>query len=291
MRVLNIGSLNVDEVLQVAAFVRPGETIPCQAYVRNAGGKGNNQSIALARAGARVCHAGKVGADGGFLVDLLREAGVDVTRIAASGEPTGRAIIQVDSSGQNCIILVGGANRDISRSDIDSFLAGWGEGEALLLQNEISNLDYALVEGARRGLRVFLNPSPMTEEIARLPLEKTGCLIFNEVEGGALTGEEEPGRILASLRRRCPTTDLVLTLGAEGLRYQGADGTTVAMPARKVPVVDTTAAGDTFSGYFIAGLARGLSPEEALDEGTRAAAICVSRPGAVPSIPQRSEIA
>jgi ribokinase len=291
MRVLNIGSLNVDEIFSVASFVRPGETISCRGYARNAGGKGNNQSIALARAGAQVSHAGKVGSDGTFLVELLREAGVDVSRIAGSAAPSGRAIIQVDAAGQNCIILLGGANQDIARSDIDAFLDGWGKGDALLLQNEISNVDHALEEAARRGLRVFLNPSPMTAEIMRLPLEKTGCLIFNEVEGEALTGEPDPVRILASLRGRCPRTDLVLTLGAAGLRYSGADGSAFALPARKVTAVDSTAAGDTFTGYFIAALARGDGPERALDEGIRAAAICVSRAGAVPSIPLRCEIA
>lgn len=291
MRVLNIGSLNVDEILSVASFVRPGETISCRGYARNAGGKGNNQSIALARAGALVSHAGKVGADGSFLVALLREAGVDVSRIADSAEPTGRAIIQVDAAGQNCIILLGGANQDIGRPDIDAFLDGWGEGDALLLQNEISHLAHAFEESVTRGLRVFLNPSPMTAEITRLPLERTSCLILNEVEGEALTGEGNPERILTALRARCPRTDLVLTLGAEGLRYSGADGNAFVMPAKRVTAVDTTAAGDTFTGYFIAGLARGDDPGTALEEGIRAAAVCVSRPGAVPSIPLRSEIA
>lgn len=291
MRVLNIGSLNIDEIFSVHGFVRPGETISCRAFARNAGGKGNNQSIALARADARVTHAGKIGADGSFLVDLLGEAGVDTSRIRTSAEPTGRAIIQVDDAGQNCIILLGGANHDIGRADIDGFLEGWGKGDALLLQNEISNMDYALDEAVRRGLSVFLNPSPITSGIMGLPLEKTSCLIFNEVEGEALTDEREPAIILAALRRRCPRTDLVLTLGAEGLSYSGADGSAIVLPARKVATVDTTAAGDTFTGFFIASLARGDNPGVALGEGILAAAICVSRPGAVPSIPLRSEIA
>jgi ribokinase len=291
MRVLNIGSLNIDEIFTVGHFVRPGETISSLAFSRVAGGKGNNQSIALARAGATVTHAGKIGADGAFLVDLLAEAGVDTSRIRMSSEPTGRALIQVDEAGQNCIILLGGANHDIDEEDIDAFLEGWGEGDAVLLQNEISNLAYAFEAAVDRGLRVFLNPSPMTEELRALPLEEAGCLLFNEVEGEALTGERDPERILAALRTRCPRTDLVLTLGAEGLGYAGADGTALTLPARRVRAVDSTAAGDTFTGYFIAGLARGESPARALDDGIGAAAICVTRAGAVPSIPYRNEIA
>ncbi len=294
MRVLNIGSLNIDDVFSVERFVRPGETIACGSYARHAGGKGNNQSIALARAGAEACHAGKVGADGRFLVDGLRAAGVDASRVIEAGAPTGRAIIQVDSAGQNCIILLGGANHDLSRADIDGFLEGWGEGDALLLQNETSETGYALAEGSRRGLTIFFNPSPAKENLARLPLFEVDYLLLNEVEGAALAGEgasaAEPDSILKALRSRFPATNLVLTLGAEGARYSGADGVALALAAWEVEAVDTTAAGDTFTGFFIAALARGEGVEVALGEAIRAAAICVTRPGAAESIPTRAEL-
>ena len=290
MRILNIGSLNIDDVFSVEHFVQPGETIACRSYARHVGGKGNNQSVALARAGAQVCHAGKVGADGRFLVDGLKAAGVDVSRVVEAEVPTGRAIIQVDGAGQNCIILMGGANQDISRSDIDGFLAGWGKGDSILLQNETAETGHALAEAARRGLTVFLNPSPVKDNLFALPLEKVDYLLLNEVEGAALAGDADPDAILRILRSRLPTTNLVLTLGAEGLRYFGADGLSFRLAAEKVAVVDTTAAGDTFTGFFIAALLRGEGPESAARDAVRAASICVTRAGAAESIPTRAEL-
>ena len=294
MRVLNIGSLNIDDVFAVERFVRPGETIACRSYARHAGGKGNNQSIALARAGAEAFHAGKIGADGRFLLDGLRAAGVDASRVIEAGAPTGRAIIQVDSSGQNCIILLGGANHDLRRADIDCFLEGWGWGDALLLQNETSETGYALAEGSRRGLTIFFNPSPVKENLASLPLAEVDYLLLNEVEGSALAGEgakdAEPDSILKALRSRFPATNLVLTLGAEGVRYSGADGSSIRLAAQAVEAVDTTAAGDTFTGFFIAALSRGERVEDALGDAVRAAAICVTRAGAAESIPTRDEM-
>jgi len=290
VRVLNIGSLNIDDVFSVEHFVRPGETIACEGYERFPGGKGANQTLALARAGAEVHHAGKIGDDGLFLRDLLVSSGADCSRLGVSALPTGHAIIQVDSNGQNCIILFGGANHDIGETDIASFLEGWGPGDAALLQNEISSLGAAIEGCARRGLRVFLNPSPIKKNLSELPLEAVGCFLLNEVEGEALCGESEPERIVAALCSRYPLADIVLTLGDQGLRYHGADGQTFSAPARRVEVVDTTAAGDTFTGYFIAALARGEGPRVAADEGIRAASICVSRRGASSSIPLRAEI-
>ena len=290
MRVLNIGSLNIDEVFSVGHFVQPGETIACSSFERFPGGKGTNQSVALARAGAEVWQAGKIGSDGLFLRELLEASGADCSRLLRSKVPTGEAIIQVRNDGQNCIIIFGGANVDISESDIDAFLEGWGPGDAVLLQNEVSNVGYALAECARRGLRVFFNPSPITTDLLGFPLEGIACLILNEGEGEALTGEREPDRILAGLRRRSPGSDLVLTLGVEGVRYLGADGTRHSLPAKTVKVIDTTGAGDTFTGYFISALLRGETSLRALEDGTRAAAICVSRKGAASSIPSRGEL-
>jgi ribokinase len=290
MRVLNIGSLNIDDIFAVERFVRPGETLGCLSYDRIPGGKGSNQSLALGRAGARVWHAGKIGSDGAFLRGLLEDSGVDCSLLRESSVPTGRAIIQVDADGQNCIILFGGANHDIGPEDIDAFLEGWGPGDALLLQNETSCLDRAFVEGARRGMRIFFNASPVKDNLRALPLELASCLLVNEVEGEALTGEREPHMMLKALRCRCPSTDIVLTLGAEGLRYSGSDGLELALDAERVPIVDTTAAGDTFTGFYIAALVRGEGAEAALREGNRTAAICVSRQGASSSIPWRREL-
>lgn len=299
-RILSLGSINLDEVFSVPHFIRPGETMACRSYERFTGGKGNNQSTALGRAGADVHHAGKIGPDGSSAVEMLKQSGVDVSRVMESQLPTGRALIQVDEGGQNCIILYGGANRDIAKPDVDAFLEGWGRGDSVLFQNEISALHYAMEEAKRRGLRIFLNPSPADEIIATLPLETVDCLIVNELEGAMLAGmdagaglEESPSfgdEVLERLRRRFPHADLVLTLGAAGARWRGADEAAFAVPASKVVAVDSTAAGDTFTGYLIAALLRGDAPRSAMGQASAAAGICVTRVGAVPSIPWLREL-
>ncbi len=291
-RILNIGSINLDEVFSVPHFIQPGETMAGRGYQRFVGGKGNNQSTALARAGAETHHAGKVGADGRFAVDLLRSAGVDVSRVREGDTPTGRALIQVDPAGQNCIILYGGANRDIAEADVDYFLEGWGAGDAVLFQNEISSLGYAMRQARSRKLRLFFNPSPADEIIPTLPLDAVDCFILNEIEGALLAGTDaaDADQVLGALRRRFPGADVLLTLGAAGARYAGADGTQCRVAAAPVKAVDTTAAGDTFTGYFIAALLDGAGPQAAMELAARAAGICVTRQGAASSIPRRDEL-
>lgn len=293
-RILNLGSINLDEVFAVPHFIRPGETMACTSYERFLGGKGNNQSTALGRAGAAVHHAGKVGEDGGAAVAALAASGVDVSRVGTSAKPTGRALIQVEERGQNCIILYGGANRSITHEDVDLFLEGWGRGDSVLFQNEVSSLDYAMERAAALGLRIFFNPSPADESIETLPLDLVSCFILNEVEAVMLGGQDgggaDPRTMLASLRVRFPHADLVLTLGSQGVLFSGVDGADLSVPAERVSAVDTTAAGDTFTGYYIAAVLRGEEPGAALAEATRAAAICVTRKGAAPSIPWRKEL-
>ncbi len=231
-----------------------------------------------------------IGDDGRFILDILRESGVDVSRASVVSTPTGRAFIQVRSDGQNCILLAPGANREIGEPEVDAFLGGWGRGDALLVQNEVSCVPYAIREAGRRGMRVFLNPSPVDARLPGIDAGCVDCLVLNEIEGEYLSGERDPGPALAALRHRFPSADIVLTLGEEGVRYLGRDGVTLALPARRVPVVDTTGAGDTFTGYFIASTLAGAPPREALRMGIEAAAICVGRAGAVPSIPWLREL-
>lgn len=296
-RILTIGSINLDEVFTVPHFIRPGETMACKTYERFVGGKGNNQSTALVRAGAEVHHAGKVGQDGLFAVDLLRESGVDTSRVLTSDIPTGRALIQVDPSGQNCIILFGGANRGITEQDVDTFLDGWGPGDSVLFQNEVSSLAYAMEQAKLRGLKIYFNPSPADDIIAQLPLDSVDCFILNEIEGAILadrdvsTAREQADRILSALRTRFPRADILLTLGGSGSRFSSPrlEGPLSVAATADVPV-DTTAAGDTFTGYFIAALLRNADVRRALEEASTAAGICVSRKGAVSSIPWRNEV-
>ncbi len=293
MKILNFGSLNIDYTYQVDHFVRAGETLSSSSLQVFSGGKGLNQSIALSKAGAQVWHAGAVGAsDGDFLIEELLKAGVSTEHIAHKDGQTGHAIIQKDPQGQNCILLYGGANQQISREDADRVLAGFGAGDFLILQNEISEIGYIMEQAHRRGMKIVLNPSPMDEKIGTYPLETVDYFLLNEVEASDLCGLEagtEPERLMEALRAHFPKASILLTLGGDGSVYW--DGETLYRQGIvKVPVVDTTAAGDTFTGYFIGGLQRGEDARTALSHAARAAAIAVSRPGAAPSIPERAEV-
>ena len=277
MKVLNFGSLNIDLVYRVREFVRPGETISAQSFSRFAGGKGLNQSISLARAGAPVLHAGAVGTDGGFLLELLRENGVDHSLVAVDGDtPTGHAVIQVADSGENSIVLYPGANHRISEVLIDRALALTEPGDILLLQNEISAMIDIMRRAHDRNLRIFFNPAPMTEAVGAYPLELVDTLIVNETECEALTRWRPPLKV-----------NVLQTLGARGAVYNGK----IIVPAERVAnVVDTTAAGDTYIGYFIAEVMAGKDVESAMQTATRASAWCIQHHGAAPSIPRRSDL-
>lgn len=288
-RILNFGSLNIDRVYAVDHFVRPGETLSSSAYHVFMGGKGSNQSLALAYAGARVAHAGKLGRDGVWLKDRLQRAGVDTTHLTITDQPSGHAVIQVNRHGENAIILFGGANRAITRKDAARVLKHFNRSDILLLQNEISAIPDIMRTAAKKGMKIVFNPAPMHRSVLSYPLRLVDIFIVNEIEGAQLTGRKQPEQIAAAMRRRFPRAAIVLTLGARGVLY--ADRTTTfKVPAAKVRVVDTTAAGDTFIGYFLAELTRGVDARSALKTANRAAAICVTRPGAADSIPKRSEV-
>ena len=291
MKVLNIGSLNIDKVYQVPHFVSAGETLSSTDLQIFPGGKGLNQSIAAAKAGLSICHAGKIGPDGAFLSQLLSDSGVDTHLIrTVPGAATGHAVIQIDPSGQNCILLFGGTNEQITTEDIEHFLEPFGPGDVLLLQNEISHPGEAARLAVERGLRVVLNPSPISPRLQEIDLDLISLFLLNEVEGAALSGgQTEPEAILETLCSRYPRAEVVLTLGGQGSLYRGKEQS-VACPAFPVGAVDTTAAGDTFTGYFLSAWLEGKTPEEGLLFASAAAGIAVSRPGAAPSIPEREEV-
>lgn len=288
-KALVIGSINIDKVYELEHIVRPGETVSSRKYRTAWGGKGLNQAIALSRGGADTALAGCVGApELDALTAVCAEAGVDAARIRARSVTTGHAIIQVDANGQNCIIVEPGANGTVDPDDIAAFLEGYGTGDILLTQNEISHMPEVLRAAHEKGLTVVLNPSPFSAEILSWPLECVDIFLVNEIEGEALSGESAPEKILDTLRRRFPRAAIVLTLGHDGAMY--ADKTErFSVPARRVTAVDTTAAGDTFTGYFLAMLLRGGTPKDAMEIAATAAAIAVTRPGAVPSIPWLEE--
>jgi len=289
-RIFNLGSINIDHVYRVPHFVRPGETLAASSYLRGAGGKGFNQSIALARAGAAVCHVGATGPDAGWLRSRLQDEGVDIRHLAVSDEPTGHAVIQVSDSGENSIVLHGGANRAVSPQAVRTTLSAALRGEWFLCQNATSSVPEALRIAKAAGLHVCFNPAPMSPDVASYPLDCVDWLIVNETEGKELSGEDRPDRIVSQLRERWAGTSILLTLGGEGALCSGASGT-VRIPAPRVIPIDTTAAGDTFVGYFLGTLAAGGMLNGSLGTAIEAAAITVTRPGAADSIPLRSEIA
>ncbi len=284
MKILNFGSLNIDYVYAVDHFVTAGETIGSFSMDRNVGGKGLNQSVAFAKAGASIYHAGCVGADGSYLTDYLKQVGVNIDYIRVVDAPTGNAVIQVDKMGQNCILLCGGANQMVSQDMVDEVLSHLDTGDLVILQNEIHAVDYIIQKAHERGLVTVLNPSPISDALRKFPLSLVHWFILNEVEGKALTGKTQPNEIMAGMREQFPDARVVLTLGKDGAMYFDAN-TSVTVPAGKGKPVDTTAAGDTFTGYFFTGIAKGMSPEVALRFATRASDITVTRKGAAESIP------
>ena len=282
-KILNIGSLNLDYVYAVPHFVEAGETLLSSRRDVFAGGKGLNQTVAAARAGAEVCHGGAVGADGDMLLDLLRDAGADVSAVARVDVPTGHAVIQVTPQGENAILILGGANRAVSHETVGIALEKVGPGDILLLQNEINGLDHIIRRAAQKGLRILFNPAPMEKAVKDLPLELLDTLIVNEGEGKALAGDMD------ALKAAYPNQKILLTQGSRGASlWTGSE--VIFQPAFPVKAVDTTAAGDCFLGYYAAALAEDLPYAAALRLAAAASALSVQRQGAAPSIPLRGEV-
>lgn len=289
MKLLDFGSLNIDHTYQLPHLVRPGETLASDSYHKSEGGKGFNQAVALAKAGQEVYLAGAIGQDGLFLRDYLQELGVHTEHLCVLDAPTGHAMIQLDTEGQNCIILFGGTNGMITEAMIDEVLADFGAGDYLLLQNEISHVDSIICAAHAKGMHIILNSSPMSPELLTWPLELVEWFILNEIEGADITGKTQPEEMLDELLRRYPACHVVLTLGERGSVY--ADATQrIDQSIVTAHTVDTTAAGDTFTGYFIHALLQGEAIQQALKTAACASAITVSRPGAGRSIPAAEEV-
>lgn len=290
MKILSFGSLNIDNVYSVDHFVQPGETISALNKEVFCGGKGLNQTIAAARAGVEVYHAGKVGPDGGILVDCLKNDGIHTDYILRGTESSGHSIIQLDKKGGNCIIVYGGTNTQLTKEEINGVLKDFGKGDILLIQNEINLLDVLMKLAAEKGMQIALNPSPINSYLLeRCPLNLVRYFILNEVEGKTISGADGREDILAALKEKYPNSAIVLTLGSHGVLYNDQDNT-YCHGIYDTEVVDTTAAGDTFTGYFIAGIAKQLPMEDVLEQASIASSIAVSRKGAVPSIPFLKEV-
>ncbi len=305
MKILNFGSLNIDYVYRVAHILQPGETLKAGEMEVFPGGKGLNQSIAAARAGAEVYHAGMVGAeDGGFLLDVCRENHVNTDYIRTAEGKSGHTIIQVDDNAQNSILLYGGGNRKITEDFIREVLAGFGKGDILVLQNEINLLDVVIDMAYEKGMKIVLNPSPFDEGLDGCDLSKVSVFLVNEIEAGLLAGGngedregsgkgcengEDGANLVDKILKKYPEAQAVVTMGAQGAFY-GQGSFRHFQRSFPVKAVDTTAAGDTFTGYFVYGMTKGEAIEVIMERAAMAAAVAVSRKGAVPSIPKREEI-
>ena len=290
MKILNFGSLNVDYIYEVDHFVTAGETLSSNKLTVEAGGKGLNQSLALSKSTAHLYHAGMIGqTERDLFMPLLEKNGIDTQFIKLLESQSGHAIIQLDQTGQNGILLYGGANLCLTEAFVDEVLSHFEKGDILLLQNEIACMAYIMNQAINMGLRVFLNPSPITPALFDYPMDKVDTLIFNEVEGEQLSGCVVPQAMIQALKQKYPNVNLLLTLGSAGVLFSNSDSQ-YFQPALKTEVVDTTAAGDTFTGYYIGAIAKGYQIPEALQMASAAASIAVSRLGAACSIPDVDEV-
>lgn len=289
MKILNFGSCNIDFVYSMNHIVTIGETATAYNLELFPGGKGLNQSIAAARAGAEVFHAGCIGEDGEILKDILINSGVNTSFLKEVNVKNGHAIIQVSDDGDNSIFIYPGSNNMITRDFVDLVLDSFLGDDILLLQNEINDIEYIIEKAHEKGMCVVFNPSPINETISKIDLGKLCYLILNEVEAKAITGVADVEGQLVYLERNYPKLSVILTLGKKG-SVMLKSNKVLRQEAYKVNAVDTTAAGDTFTGYFVSGIASGIDEKRALMLASTASAISVSRKGAAPSIPIMEEV-
>lgn len=219
MKVLNFGSMNLDYVYTVDHMVQGGETLASSDRQVFFGGKGFNQSVALAKASVPVYHAGMIGEDGKELLEMCREVGVNTEYVRVLPGSSGHTIIQVDKEGQNSIILYGGANQKQTKEYVDEVLSNFSEGDYIILQNEINLLDYIIDVAYSRGMKIVLNPSPFNEKLETCDFSKVSIFLINEIEGKQFTGYSDSDEVLDALWKRYPQSGIVLTLGGYGVYW------------------------------------------------------------------------
>lgn len=285
MTIWNLGSINADMVYSVPHLPGPGETLAARSLTQFLGGKGANMSVAAARAGSHVHHVGAVGSDGKWAVERLLEYGVDTRDIAVVDVPTGHAIIAVDDAGENQILLFPGANQAISSDQLGSALSSANAGDLLILQNETNQQLEAVKLGRTLGLKTCYAAAPFDSQAVERLLPFLDFLILNEVEARQLC--DATGKSPDALGVR----DVIVTLGSKGARhFDGGSGRVTDVPALSVTPVDTTGAGDTFTGYVLAGLDRAMPMAAAMAQAARAAALMVTRQGTADVIPDLKEV-
>lgn len=283
MTIFNLGSINADHVYRVPHLPGPGETLAATSMQTGLGGKGANMSVAAARAGSHVAHIGAIGSDGIWARNRLLEYGVDTRHIAELDVPTGHAIINVDDAGENAITLFAGANQAISEDSVANALSTGSTGDILVTQNETNAQGVAAKVGSKLGFRVCYAAAPFDASAVKAVLPYLDFLILNAVEAKQL--EQALGVSIEEL----DVADIIITLGSDGARWI-SEGVDQHFAAIKVDPVDTTGAGDTFTGYVLAGLDRGLTMGQSISLAMRAAALMVTRMGTADVIPDLKEV-
>lgn len=279
----NLGSINLDNYYDVPHLPVPGETLAATRHAQGLGGKGANQSIAAARAAAHVSHVGAIGPDGDWIIERLVEYGVHVSHIARVKEATGHASVFVDEKGENCIVIVPGSNAVVTESLIGTALTEASPGDFLLMQNETNGQQFAAETAKTLGLKVAYAAAPFDARAVAKVIDKLDLLVLNTVEAAQLS--EKTGRDIKALG----VPDIVVTLGAVGCKWVSKKGEKV-YPAYPANPVDTTGAGDTFTGYLVAALDRGIDMEGAIDLALKAGALMVGRRGTGDVIPDLKEV-
>lgn len=289
--IFNIGSINIDYVYRVPHLVAPGETLASHSLIKVLGGKGANQSVAAAQAGAEVSHVGRIGTSDTWALQQMSDFGVNTQWVETGDEPSGHAIIQVDDAAENSIVLFGGANQQLTRDQLNRALAAASSDDWILFQNECNGLNDIFALAAEKNCSLAFNPAPMSAEVLEFPLSRAHCLIVNELEANDIVGGKSlaADALVRELTQRFPNALVALTLGAAGVRLiDHGQVTEIASP--DVQAVDTTGAGDTFVGYLVANLMEGKPAAEAAHEACCAAALSVTKAGAAPSIPSESDV-
>ena len=300
-RLLNIGSINIDYVYRVPHFLRASETLEACERAIFMGGKGLNQSVAAVRSGLEVIHAGVIGKDGQFLYDFMKESGINVNDLRIDPTmPSGHTVIQVTPEAENAILYFAGTNHALSAQHIEDALDEMSENDFVLLQNEVNNVAYCLNEAKKRGLITVFNPAPFSPAVLEYPLDKIDVLIVNETEAQGITAVNngDENTLLDALRKRFPYALIFLTLGARGMSCDLPNETPSRRHYRayRVSPVDTTGAGDTFVGYAMRAVMAYFEDDHTdrfdslIKEAMLAAAISVTKNGAVPSIPKLEEL-
>ncbi|WZL80206.1 ribokinase [Vallitaleaceae bacterium 9-2] len=289
MKVLNYGSLNVDYVYSVEKLVKPGTTIADKGLKVMSGGKGLNQSVAIAKAGIQeIYHAGNIGRNGDFLKLTLLEHNIKIDYIQKSNSDTGHAIIQYSDEGEHTIIVHGGSNYNNQKDTMQSVLEHFEEGDILLVQNEINDVDYIIDLAYEKNMKIIVNPAPFHESVYRFDFSKVDTLIVNETELYSIAHAASVEEAIQRLQKY--DLNIVITLGDKGGLYVGRDMSQIPYKSHLVDVVDTTAVGDAFVGYFVAGLVNGMAIKDILDYSSKAGALAATVEGSAISIPSRREV-